>query len=147
MALQIIGRRDKIDFPDLDLWNIESKIDTGAYTSSMHCHNITRTEYDGLEMVEFNLFDPTHIEYDEKKFCLPVFKIKLVKSSSGEAEERIFIRSRIIIFDRRIKITLSLTDRSEMRYPVLLGRKLLKNRFLVDCSQTNMSYMKKISKL
>lgn len=145
MNIQIIGRSDKIDFPDLDLWNIDTKIDTGAYSSSIHCHNIKHTKVDGLEMAEFNLFDPTHPEYNDKKFCLPVHKIKLVKSSTGEAEERIFIKTRIVIFKRRIKIFLSLTDRSEMRYPVLLGRRVLKNRFLVDCSKTDISYMQKTS--
>jgi len=142
---RIIGRIDKADFPDLDLFDIDVKIDTGAYTSSIHCHNINIIEKDHGRLVHFNLLDPSHPEYDEKDYLLPLHKTKIVKSSSGEAQERTFIKTFIVLYGRRLPIELSLTDRSDMRYPVLLGRKLLRHRFVVDVSQQHLSFHHKIN--
>jgi hypothetical protein len=142
---QLIGRKDKADFPLLDLYNIDVKIDTGAYSSSIHCHNI-EIIYNGTvaEKVHFNLLDPTHQDYNEKEFILPIFRIKKVKSSSGVAENRIFIKTKILLFNNIYNLELNLTDRSNMKYPVLLGRKLLKNRFMVDVTKEFLSFNEKI---
>lgn len=140
---RIIGRKDKVDFPELGLYEIDAKIDTGAYTSSIHCHHIRLYEKDGREMVQFNLLDPSHPDYNEKQFQLAVFRRKMVRSSSGHTETRIFIRTRVIIFEMPINLELSLTDRSDMKYPVLLGRKLLKDRFVVDVARVNLSHRQK----
>jgi len=142
---QLIGRKDKADFPLLDLYNIDVKIDTGAYSSSIHCHNIIII-YNGLvaEKVHFNLLDPSHRDYNEKEFILPIFRIKKVKSSSGVAENRIFIKTKILLFNMIYNLELNLTDRSNMKYPVLLGRKLLKNRFMVDVTKEYLSFNEKI---
>lgn len=140
----IIGRKDKADFPTLDLYDIDVKIDSGAYTSSIHCHNIELIrQNDKTSMVRFNLLDPDHPDYDEKEFLLPVQRIKNVKSSSGAAERRIFIKTDIILFGNSYPIELSLTDRSDMKYPVLLGRRLLKKGFIIDVARINLSYRRK----
>ncbi len=139
----IIGRKDKIDLPDLALFNIDAKIDTGAYTSSIHCYQIQLTKNNGVATVRFKLLDPSHPDYNEREFLLPVHQFKSVKSSSGHTEERIFIKTNILIFDQLFEIELSLTDRSDMKHPVLIGRKLLKNRFIVDVSKFNLSYRQK----
>ncbi len=142
---KILGRKDKADFPDLDLINIDVKIDTGAYTSSIHCHNIMVDESGSIPNVRFNLLDPTHDGYNEKEYILPVHQIKDVKSSSGETERRIFIKTRVRLFGKLLDLELSLTDRSDMKYPVLLGRKLLKNGyFLVNVRRINRSYKRKL---
>ncbi len=140
--IKIIGRLESIDFPDWELYDIDAKIDTGAYTSSLHCHHIESYEADGRRMVRFNLLDPSHETYNDKLFKLPVHRQKVVKSSNGLTEERIIIKTNVKIFDSVFEAQLSLTDRSEMRYPVLIGRKLIKNRFLVDVSQKYLSKKK-----
>lgn len=94
--------------------------------------------------MRFNLLDPTHPEYDEKEFVLPIYKRKRVKSSSGEATIRTFIQTKILLFGELMDIELSLADRSDMKYPVLLGRKLLQRRYVVDVSKRNLSFKKKI---
>ncbi|MBN1483003.1 peptidase [candidate division KSB1 bacterium] len=139
----IIGRSDKADFPELYLFDIDVKIDTGAYSSAIHCHNIKIIGDAGQRKVHFNLLDPSHSEYNEKEYILPVHKTKRVKNSSGESSERIFIKTKIMIYGRSIPVELSLTDRSEMKFPVLLGRKLLKKRFVVDVSKKNLSFNQK----
>jgi len=130
--LQIIGRSELVDIPAWNLFGLSAKIDTGAYTSSLHCHHIENYNEDGNSMVRFNLLDPSHETYNDKIFKLPVFKTKSVKSSNGQTEERIIIKTPIVLAGIELKTELSLTDRSEMRYPLLIGRKLLKGRFLVD---------------
>ncbi len=133
--IQIIGRVERIDFPKWDLWGIDAKIDTGAYTSSLHCHHIARTQKNGGEYVRFNLLDPSHETYNDKLFELPIYKSKKVKSSNGVTEERFIVKTTVHILGKQLEAELSLTDRSEMRYPVLIGRKLMKGNFLVDVSR------------
>lgn len=138
--LKIIGRKDKADFPDLGLENIEIKIDTGAYTSSMHAHKIEPFEKDGKPYVKFFLLDPKHPEYTKKAIEAKVLKEKKVKSSIGKSENRFIIKSKIVLFGKSYVIELSLANRSKMKSPVLIGRKLLNQKFLVDTSQKNVSY-------
>lgn len=136
---RIIGRAELIDFPDWDLYGIDAKIDTGAYTSSLHCHHIERITKDGKEFVRFNLLDPSHEIYNDKLFELPIFKSKTVKSSNGVSEERIIVKTRLNLLGKQLDAELSLTDRSEMKYPVLIGRKLIKGNFIVDVSKKYLS--------
>lgn len=136
---QIIGRLESIDFPDWNIYDIDAKIDTGAYTSSLHCHHIQPYEQEGKDFVKFNLLDPSHETYNDKLFKLPIYRKKVVKSSNGETEERYIIKAQVKILDNLLEAELSLTDRSEMRYPVLIGRKLLNDRFVVDVSRKYLS--------
>jgi hypothetical protein len=71
------------------------------------------------------------------------FKEKKIKSSFGQIEERFVIKTKIKLFDRVIRAEFSLSDRTEMKYPILLGRKLLRNRFIVDVSLYNLSFNQK----
>lgn len=128
----VIGRLVQVNIPAWDIYGIDAKIDTGAYTSSIHCHHIAPT-LDGR--VRFNLLDPNHDAYNEKMIELPIHKVKMVKSSNGKAEERYIIKTDIVLEGQKINAQFSLTDRSEMRYPLLIGRRLLKGRFLVDVSK------------
>jgi len=137
--LPLIGRVEHIDFPEWELFDIDAKIDTGAYTSSLHCHLIEAFEKDGRPHVKFSLLDPTHETYNGKVLKLPVHDSKMIKSSNGEKEERFIIKTIIRIFDQSFEVELSLTDRSEMRYPVLIGRKLIRDNFIVDVSQKYLS--------
>lgn len=133
--LKIIGRLESIDFPEWNLLDIDAKVDTGAYTSSLHCHHIEPFEKDGQQCVRFNLLDPSHETYNDKLFEWPIHRTKVVKSSNGSREERFIVKTKVRLFDKLLTAELSLTDRSEMRYPVLIGRKLINGRFLVDVSK------------
>lgn len=130
---QIIGRRELASFPELGLFNIVAKIDTGAYTTALHCHDI-REENGHLY---FKLLDPSHPEYNEREQHFTEYSQKEIKNSFGEVEKRYIIKTIVKIGSKRIKSVISLTHRGNMRYPVLIGRKLLKNRYLVDVSLLN----------
>lgn len=133
-----IGRIEKIDLPNLSLYNLDAKIDTGAYTSSLHCHHIEPFKKDGKDWVKFYVLDPDHPEYEEKQFECPIFKIKFVKSSNAQVEERVIIKQKTRFSRFHRTIELSLTNRSEMKFPVLIGRKFLSGKFVVDVSKKNL---------
>jgi hypothetical protein len=130
---QTIGRREIVDFPDLGLFGLVAKIDTGANTTALHCHHV-RIENGVLC---FRLLDENHPEYDKREHRFENFEEKLIKSSFGQSEMRYIVRTTIVIGKRKIKSIISLSDRANMRYPVLIGRRLLKNRFNVDVSLVN----------
>lgn len=142
----VIGRKDKIDLPELGLYNIEAKIDTGAYGSALHCHHILVCQKDGKEVLSFEVLDPTHPEYENKVFYVDHFHDKVVKNSSGQSEHRFVIKTDMILFNKRYKTEFSLTDRKDMKHPVLIGRKFLRKKFLVDVRLKNVSYNQKIIK-
>jgi hypothetical protein len=134
----LIGRREIVDFPDLGLFGITAKIDTGAYTAVLHCHDIR--EEKGI--LHFKLLDPTHPEYSETDHSSKVFSQKDIKNSFGENERRYIIKTRVRMGGRNINSVISLTNRGAMRYPVLIGRKFLKNRFVVDVAQLGIASLK-----
>lgn len=130
-----IGRIEKIDLPDLSLYNLDAKIDTGAYTSSLHCHHIEHFKKNDEDWVQFFVLDPDHPEYEEKRYESPVFKIKPVKSSNAQVQDRFIIKQKTKFSRYHRTMELSLTNRSEMKFPVLIGRKFLKGHFIVDVSK------------
>ena len=130
---QIIGRKELVDFPDLGVAGIHAKIDTGAYSNTLHCHDIHLKE----KKLCFKVLDPSHPVFSQKEHSFSEFSRKKIKNSFGEIEERYMIKTKIKIAGRVIKSIISLTDRGKMRYPVLIGRKLLKNKFVVDVSLKN----------
>jgi hypothetical protein len=130
---QVIGRREMITFPELGLHEITAKVDTGAYTTALHCHDIR--EEKGI--LYFKLLDPSHPEYNRQEQKFTEYTQKEIKNSFGEVERRYIIKTVIKIGRKRIKSVISLTDRGNMRYPVLIGRKLLKNRYIVDVALLN----------
>lgn len=135
---RIIGRRELVDFPELGLFRITAKIDTGAYTSALHCHDIEVKNIDGINTLCFKLLDPSLPEYNEQEQRFTKFHEKEIKNSFGDFEKRFVIRTKIKIAKKIISTGISLTDRGNMRYPVLLGRKLLRNRFIVDVAEVNL---------
>ncbi len=135
---KIIGRIDKADFPDLQLKEIAVKIDTGAYTSSIHCNNIHEDEEE--KVLRCTFLDEEHPNYNHKTFTFTEYKLIKVRSSNGLVQKRYEVNTRIRLFGNTYKISLSLSDRTEMRYPVLLGRRFLNNKFIVDPQMTNVSF-------
>lgn len=140
----IIGRKDIADFEKLNLFGIVVKIDSGAYTSSFHCHKIEKVIKNGVEMIKCNFLDPGHEQYHEKEFYFQKFQIRNVKSSNGMVEERFSIHTEITIFKKTYPIELTLTERPDMKHPVLLGRKFTSKKFLIDTSRKYLSFNQKI---
>ena len=133
---QVIGKKEIVDFPELGIVGITAKIDTGAYTSTLHCRDI-KVKKEGEKVLCFKVLDPSHPMDSEKEQAFKVFTQKNIKNSFGEIEKRYVIKTKIKIAGRVIKSIISLTNRGKMKYPVLIGRRILKNKFIVDVSLKN----------
>lgn len=138
-----IGRVDIADFPLLKLYEIDVKVDTGAYTSTIHCDNVVVEN----GFLKCTFLDPKHPAYHTQEFVFDEYDVKVVKSSNGQAEPRYRIKTEIILFGKTHPIYLTLSSRGKMKYPVLLGRKFLTKKFMVDINKTNLSQKLKLKKL
>ncbi|QDK83913.1 ATP-dependent zinc protease [Spirosoma sp. KCTC 42546] len=136
---------DLVDFPDLGLFDVQAKVDTGAYTSSLHCKDVRLVKSGVRRILSFLLIDKNGEE--ERPYYSDQFSQRMIRNSFGVAEKRYVIKTRIILFGRTIRAEFTLADRENLKNPVLLGRKLLRNRFIVDVSQKNLSYQKKSRQL
>ena len=139
----VIGWIDKIDIPEFGLQEIPAKIDTGANRSAIHCSEILLSNSNGEEEITFHI--PLDSSHGINIFHAKTFFKKRIKSSSGHVEERYIIKTEIVLFGKKFRTTFSLTDRTEMKYPILIGRKLLKSRFVVDVSKEYLSFNHKNS--
>lgn len=133
---KVLGRVDIIDFPELHLSNIDVKIDTGAYTSAIHCSKIR--EEDGKLYCVFE--SKGHPNFTGKAVTFENFSLTDVKSSNGYKENRYKIKTTAIFFGKTYKINLTLSTRDDMKFPVLIGRQFLRQKFLVDVDLENQSF-------
>ena len=123
-----VGRIEIISFPDLMVDKIKAKVDTGAYGTALHV--------DSIELVNNELT----FTINNNKFTYTKFKVVSVKSSFGKKQKRFSIFTKIKIGDLTYKVFVSLTDRKNMRYPVLIGRRFLyKFNYLVDVRKKNVN--------
>lgn len=137
----ILGRSDRVNLPKLGLQGIHAKVDTGAWNCSLHC---SRAEViDGV--LEFVLLDEEHPEFTGMPFRFRKFDRRQIKNSSGESELRYVIKTTILIFNRRIRAEFSLSNRGNLKFPVLLGRKILRNRFLIDVTKKDLFHLSRQS--
>ena len=132
---RFIGRLELADFPVFGLTDVVVKIDTGAYTSSIHVNSckVKHTEIGDQLAVVF--LDDTHPQFNGHEVLFPSFRLKKVKSSTGQEQLRYFVKGTIVLGDVTYTTEFSLTQRNGMRNPILLGRKLLNKRFFVDSSK------------
>ncbi len=140
MSKKIIGKIERISILDLELFDLDAKVDTGADSNALHCDEI---EIDDQGFVHFRLLDKIHTAYHGRKIKLPLYKIKMVRSSNGLLQQRPSIKVTVTFFGKKYQTAITLTDRSDMKYPMLLGKNFLNKRFLVDVSQ---EYLAKSSK-
>lgn len=130
----IIGRAENIDFVGAAL-GVPAKIDTGAFRSAIHASDMKEVTKDSIKMLRFNILGHP---------CSPVKRAietsqydRLdVKSSNGKVETRYVVTLKIKIANKVFNTSFTLADRSNNVYPVLIGRKALKNRFVVDVNQS-----------
>ena len=128
--MEVVGYIESVDLPEIELFGLDAKIDTGADSCSLHCDDI---KIEG-DTVSFLLHDEVHEAYHGKKITMPIHNIKKVKSSNGKSEERIFIKSSIKLGCKTYKAEISLTNRENMKYPMLIGRRFLSHHYLIDVS-------------
>jgi hypothetical protein len=128
--MEVVGYIESVDLPEIELFGLDAKIDTGADSCSIHCDDIVS----GEDQVTFLLHDEVHPAYHGKKITLPIAKRSKVKSSNGKTEERIFIEIPIKLGCKTFNAEISLSNRKNMKYPMLIGRRFMSHRYLVDVS-------------
>jgi hypothetical protein len=125
---KIINTFEPVGFPDFGVTQVKAKIDTGAYTGALHCTNIRVEKTESGKVLHFSpLGDPT------LQATVNEFAVRYVRSSNGDNQKRYFIKTTITVRGETYPIAISLADRSEMRWPILVGRRFLRqHHFLVD---------------
>ncbi len=132
--MKTIGWKELIDFVDFGILHVPAKVDTGAKTSVLHCENIELIKKGRKQYVKF-----TPISSNNKTFTLPFHKERKIKNSFGLEENRYIVHTRIQMFNQNYEIEISLRDRSNMEFPMLLGRSFIRKKFLVDVSRSNVA--------
>ncbi|WP_243401203.1 RimK/LysX family protein [Leptospira harrisiae] len=125
----IVGRVEWVEFPNWKL-KLRARIDTGAKSCSIHAVNIEKITENGEEFVVFETF------VDEKPVKLKSRFVKEAKvsSTSGISEKRIMIREVMKMGKIKEDVIINLNDRTNLNYPILIGRNFLMGKFLVDVS-------------
>lgn len=139
-AQDTLGRIDKFDMPELNIYNVVAKIDTGAKTSSINCDDITPI---GHNQISFVVLDGNNERLTKGYVTKNISRISKVKSSNGVVQTRYFINTKIIIYGKSYNMEVSLSSRKEMLYPLLIGRELLNKGFIIDVTKKFLSYNKK----
>lgn len=128
----VIGKEEWCALPELGLPAIKARIDSGAKTSSLHAFNIRHIKQGGRKYVLFDI----HPIQDNRKIIqscqAPVIGERDVKSSSGDKEKRIVIKTPVRLGGYSWEIEITLTNRDSMGYRMLLGREAMKDRVLID---------------
>lgn len=123
-----VGCLEQVAFPALFIDEVIAKIDTGAYSGALHCHSMELVDRDGVSVLRFQ---PIH---NEAKFVETAqFKSANVTSSNGHTSRRYIIETDVIIQGEQYTMSIGLTDRTDMKVDVLIGRRFLrKNNMIVD---------------
>ncbi|RTR28983.1 ATP-dependent zinc protease family protein [Deinococcus radiophilus] len=141
-ALHVLGWKEWVALPDLNLSRVRVKVDTGAKTSALHAEDPEEFEQQGQLWIRFTLLLPwpgplTRNEAPPaRRVQAPLLEYRRVTSSNGHSERRPVICTDLELFGQRWPIEITLTERDNMRFPMLLGREAIAGRAVVDVSRT-----------
>jgi hypothetical protein len=128
----IIGWREWISLPDLNLHHIKAKIDTGARTSTLHAFSVKGYTKKGVHRVKF-LIHPYQNRTDVVKECdAPIVDRRMVTDSGGHKAKRYVILTTLVLGDQAWEIEMTLTNRDSMKFRMLLGRTAMRGKIIVD---------------
>ena len=122
--------------PDIFVKRIKAKVDTGARSSSLHASEIERFEKNGQPYVRFQVHTSQRNPLKSVPAEAKVIDFRMVKSSSGEQSERPVIMTQVQLLGQSWDVELSLADRQEMGFRMLLGREAFRSKFIVDAGNS-----------
>lgn len=124
-----IGWRETVALPDLGISRLRAKIDTGARTSALHAVDLVPIEREGRPWIEFNV--PLTGEPRTKRYAAPIEDEREIKNTSGTPERRYVVKLVLVMGKRHWHIDVSLADREQMKFDMILGRTAIRGRKLV----------------
>lgn len=132
----LIGWREWAAFPEWGIPAVKMKIDTGARTSALHVDDLEIVEQEGRRVATFTVHPWQRSERDGVEVSVPLVDERAVTSSSGESSTRPVVMATIDLDGAPHEIELTLTRRDDMGFRMLLGRKAMEGRYLVDPSHS-----------
>ncbi|MEM8805577.1 MAG: ATP-dependent zinc protease [Cyanobacteria bacterium P01_G01_bin.38] len=134
--LPVMGWREWLTLPNLGIPDIKAKIDTGARSSALHAFDIEMFQRQGTDFVRFKVHphqrNNTEIITAEAK----LLDVRLVRNSGGQTERRPVIQTVVALAGQQWSVELTLTNRDEMGFRMLLGRQAVRQRFLIDAGKS-----------
>jgi len=134
---RVVGWKEHAALPDLKIKDVIAKMDTGANLASIDASEIKYSTKSGIKHVNFKVMKRNNTV---RKTSAPLAGFKRIKSSNGDVERRPYIKTTLLVDGISKKIELTLTDRGPMDYTMLIGRKALGRRWVVNPS---VSYLTK----
>lgn len=132
----VIGWREWIELQDLGIARVKAKIDTGARSSSLHAIDIKTSERDGKTIATFRVHPLQRNSRETVECEAEVLEYRLIRSSTGHAQRRPVIITTIQVLGESWPIELTLANRDEMGFRMLLGREAIRKRFMIDCGRS-----------
>lgn len=132
----VVGWKEWAALPRIGVKRIQAKLDSGAWTSALHAPRIVVFQKNDIAWVNFALDDDVPGEADYLPHTAKLSDVRDVKSSSGHVERRYLIETVLRLANVEWPIDVTLTDRSDMKTPLLIGRSAMAGRFLVDPSSS-----------
>jgi len=129
---KVIGWREWVALPELGVEKLKCKVDTGAKTSALHAFYIDPFEQDGKKMVRFGIHPHQNDTKTVQECVAELFDIRTVTDSGGHKEQRYVIRTPLRIGSDTFLAEITLTNRDSMRFRMLLGRRSMAKRYVVD---------------
>lgn len=136
--VQVYGWRESILINGVKE-KLKAKLDTGAYTSSIHAEDKELFERDGKKWVRFIVTDPTLKKPVRTRIEAPLVRIAKIKEPGAESEAREVVRLSFQIGERKMRGEFTLNNRSNMLAPVLIGRTLIKELGMVDAGRIDLA--------
>lgn len=132
----IIGACEWVALPDLGINQLRARVDTGAKSCALHALDIEQIERDGISYALFRVPVGRHEAMRLQRCEAPVRRVRRVRNTSGELEERLTIRTPMVVGHSRWDVDITLTNRERMQYRMLLGRTAMENHALVYPART-----------
>ncbi len=135
-ALPVIGWREWVSLPDLGVPALKAKVDTGARTSALHAFDLEIDETSAGAVARFEIHPDQQGANGAIAVEWPILTWRKVRSSNGDVEERPVIRTALELGGKRWPVDVTLTNRDEMGFRMLLGRAAIRRRFVVDSGRS-----------
>ena len=133
-AHTVVGWREWVALPQAGVEWVKAKIDTGARSSAIHAFDLEAYDVDGQERVRFSVHPWQRSDEDHVELSLPLLDRREVRSSNGQTEQRYAVALDVRLAGRTVTTVMTLSNRDEMGFRMLIGREALARGFLVDAA-------------